>query len=430
MTAIPGTGDTTVAAMFAAIDRGADKERRAHLGASILGRECRRALWYAFRWCDDQPEGGRIYRLFRRGELEEAQFVADLRAAGVTVHDRDESGQQFRFSDVGGHVGGSMDGAALGLKEAPRTWHVVEMKTHGAKSFADLSRHGVQKSKPEHWAQMQFYMHWSGMERAYYLAVNKDNDELYGERVHYDKGAAERLVEKARAIVTAPEPLERIAEKPEYFACKFCPARRPCHEKRIPAPSCRTCCHATPELEPLPEGQSLKWVDHDNGRHLGLFEWGNTWVKWVPQDAYWLGIAAALEAGTGTGRWSCAFHGRDLTLDEQRAGCEHHVYIPALVPMEYLGGDAAGNYAEYKRESDGKVLRNGTGDKGVFTSAELYAAQEDLTVLDDATLAYLRINMGGRLESVKPLEEPDDWEQIKAALPLASDKPKQFGVPF
>lgn len=419
MPAIPVTSDTTVAAIYAAIEANADKERRAHLGASILGRECRRALWYAFRWCDDQPEGGRIYRLFRRGELEEAQFCADLRAAGVTVDDRDERGQQYRFSDVGGHVGGSMDGAALGLKEAPKTWHVVEMKTHGNKSFLDLVRNGVEKSKPEHWAQMQLYMHWSGMERAYYLAVNKDNDELHGERIHYDKEAALRLVTKAQAIVAAPEPLERLSEKQDYYTCKWCPARRPCHEKRIPEPSCRTCAHATPELSPLPDGQTLKWVDHDNGRHLGLYEWGQ-WVKWLPQDAHWLGIAAALEAGTGTGRWSCAYHGRDLSLDEQRAGCEHHVYIPALVPLEYLGGDAAGNFAEYKRP-DGSALRNGTGDKGVFTSGELYAAQDDLTVLDDATLAWLRMNMGGRLENVTPPKEFDDWEQVKAVLPLASE---------
>ena len=66
-----------------------------------------------------------------------------------------------------------------------------------------VARNGVEKSKPEHWAQMQLYMHWSGMERAYYLAVNKDTDDLYGERVHYDKEAATRLVAKAQAVVTA-----------------------------------------------------------------------------------------------------------------------------------------------------------------------------------------------------------------------------------
>jgi hypothetical protein len=372
--AIPDTGTTTVAAIYAAIASASREERRAHLGASILGRECRRALWLAFRWSDEPLTDGRIFRLFRRGQLEEAQFVRDLRAAGVTVHDVDERGQQFRFADVGGHVGGSMDAAVLGLVEAPKTYHVAEFKTAGAKPFADLVKHGVEKSKPEHWAQMQLYMHWTGMERAYYLAVCKDTDELHGERVKYDKAAAEALIAKARAIVTAPEPLERISEKPEFFTCKFCSARPVCHEKRIPAPSCRTCVHATPELD-------------------------------------------------GDARWSCAFRRCDLTLAEQRVGCPDHVYIPQLVPLEFVEGDEAGNFAEYKRPG-GEVLRNGSGDKAVYTSAELYAAQDDLTRLDDATLNWLRMNMGGRLESVRPdpPKEFDDWEQVKTALPLKSER--------
>lgn len=373
MAALPEKKHTTVAAIYAAIVKAESEPPRVHLGASVLGRECRRALWYAFRWCAEETTDGRVLRLFRRGRLEEDQFVRDLRAAGVTVHDRDERGQQFQFSDVGGHAGGSMDAAAIGFVEAPKRWHVVEMKTHGTKSFALLVKDGVEKSKPEHWAQMQLYMHWTGMERAYYLAVNKDTDELHGERIHYDKAAAERLVEKAHAIITAPEPLERLSEKPEFHVCKWCNARAVCHEGRIPRPSCRTCVHATPELD-------------------------------------------------GDARWSCAFHKRDLTIDQQRAGCPEHVFIPQLVPLEFIGGNEAGNFAEYRRPG-GAVLRNGSGDKDVYTSAEVYAAQDDLTRLDDATLNWLRMNMGGRLESVRP-EPPmefDDWEQVRQALPLKSE---------
>ena len=32
---------------------------------------------------------------------------------------------------------------AIGLKEAPKTWHVAEFKTHSAKSFRDLVAKGV-----------------------------------------------------------------------------------------------------------------------------------------------------------------------------------------------------------------------------------------------------------------------------------------------
>lgn len=130
----------------------------------------------------------------------------------------------------------------------------------------------------------------------------------------------------------------------------------------------------------------------------------------------------------GDARWSCAFHKRDLTVAEQRKGCGEHVYIPQLVPLEFVGGDESGNYAAYKREN-GSTVRNGSGDRNVYTSEEFHAAQGDLAVLDDQSLNYLRVNMGGRLESVRP-EPPtefDDWAQFAAANPLKSE---QASAPF
>ena len=372
MAAIPEPKDTTVAAIYAAVAKSEAEERRAHLGASQLGKECRRALWYGFRWCDEPETDGRVLRLFRRGKLEEAQLTADLRAAGVEVHTHDEHGQQFQFSDVGGHVGGSMDGAGQGFIEAPKAWHVIEFKTHGAKSFATLTKKGAREAKPEHWAQMQLYMHWSGMDRAAYLAVCKDTDDLYFERIHYDREAAERLIAKARAIIEAPEPLERLSEDTTYYQCRFCNARRVCHEKRLPGPSCRTCVHSTPELD-------------------------------------------------GAGRWSCAYHMKDLSAFEQGAGCDDHVYIPALVPLDFKGGDADGNWAEYHLP-DGTQVHNGTPKHGSYSSAELYAAQDSgFKALTLEFVQYLRAQMGGTLEASSS-DDPDDWESLKAALPLPGER--------
>lgn len=48
---------------------------------------------------------------------------------------------------------------------------------------------------------MQIYMALTGMTRAMYLAVNKDNDELYSERINADPEAARRLLNKAAQII-------------------------------------------------------------------------------------------------------------------------------------------------------------------------------------------------------------------------------------
>jgi hypothetical protein len=97
-----------------------------------------------------------------------------------------ETGRQWQVVAHGGHFGGSLDAVAIGLKEAPKTWHVVEFKTHSAKSFRELVAKGVALAKPQHWAQMQIYMHLTGITRALYVAVCKDTDDLHIERVRAD----------------------------------------------------------------------------------------------------------------------------------------------------------------------------------------------------------------------------------------------------
>ena len=60
-------------------------EPRAHMGASVLGHVCDRWLWLSFRMAVIERFPGRILRLFRRGQNEEAQVVSDLRAIGLNV---------------------------------------------------------------------------------------------------------------------------------------------------------------------------------------------------------------------------------------------------------------------------------------------------------------------------------------------------------
>lgn len=311
MAAIPqNIARPTVDAIYRAYEEHADTENRTHLGASLIGRKCARALFYTFRWCGTSRHRGRLLRLFERGQREEAVFVANLRAAGVKVHDVDpRTGEQFRFSDVGGHMGGSMDAAALGLLEAPKTWHVCEFKTHNAKSYAALVKDGVEKAKPEHAAQMQLYMHWSRMTRAFYLAVNKDTDDLYSERLHANSEVANQLIDKAARVITAAEPPARLSERPDWFECRWCEHHAGCHQGAIPLVSCRTCAHATPELD-------------------------------------------------GDGRWTCARFGCDVTTAAQRQGadCPAHVFIPALLPWRAVNAHPDEGWIEYDNG-----LRNGPG---------------------------------------------------------------------
>ncbi len=238
------------------------ESQRGYLGASILGTECKRQLWYQFRNCCAEELTGRKYRLFETGDLAEPRFVKELRAIGCTVHEVDDNGRQFELSALGGHVSGHMDGAVLGLPEAPKTWHVAEFKTHSAKSFRDLVKKGVEKSKPVHYAQVQIYMRLSGMTRSIYIAVNKDTDELYSERIKHDAKFSAKLLAVAEEVIRSAEPPERAYDRRDYYLCGWCSANEICWgpEGEVPALpvktlSCKQCCYATPALE----GSGATW---------------------------------------------------------------------------------------------------------------------------------------------------------------------------
>lgn len=305
MAALPGPSTPTVDAIWASYEAAQESGYRDHLGASGIGAECERSIWYSFRWTTRARHTGRLLRLLQTGHLAEARFVADLRRIGVTVYEVDEDGKQFQFRDATGHFGGSCDGVGIGFPEAPKAWHVCEFKTHSAKSFAGLVKDGVAKAKPMHLAQMQVYMHLAGIERAFYLAVNKDTDALYQERIRYDAEAALRLLAKAERIIGAAQPPARISADPAWFQCRFCDHAETCHGEAMPERHCRSCLHSTP---------------------------------------------------TEGGRWTCGRLSVDLAAEAQRLGCAAHLYIPGLVPGEQT--DAGEDWVEY-RMPDGTAWRDG-----------------------------------------------------------------------
>ena len=306
MAALPQQSTPTVSAIYAAYEASQETGFREHLGASGIGAECERAIWYSWRWTTRARHTGRLLRLFQTGHLAEARFVSDLRRIGVTVMDVDpENGRQWNFRDASGHFGGSADGVGIGFLEAPKAWHICEFKTHSAKSFAAVAKDGVGKSKPMHAAQMQVYMHLAGIERAFYLAVNKDTDELYQERLHYDADAALRLLAKADRIRTNPNPPPRISQDPAWYLCRFCDHATACHGDAMPERHCRSCLHSSPVAD---------------------------------------------------GAWHCQRHNQPLDRRTQEAGCAAHLFIPALVHGEQI--DAGEDWVDY-RMPNGDEWRDG-----------------------------------------------------------------------
>lgn len=311
---------------------------RPHMGCSILGHPCDRYLWLSFRWAVIEKLDGRILRLFRRGQLEESTILQDLRSIGVKVSDRQG------WVNFGCHISGSVDGVITqGVPEAPMKYHVLECKTHSKKSFDDLQKNGVEKSKPQHFIQMQLYMLGLKIDRALYYAICKDTDEIYTERVRLNEELAQKYVDRGKRIVQSDRMPEPLSTDPSWYQCKFCPAWDFCHKShKTSEVNCRTCCHST---------------------------------------------------ATDQSTWTCAKHNNaEVPVDFQRVGCESHLIHPDLVLWKIIRHSED----ELTFEIDGKPVRNGEPDAFVFSSREILA-NPTACANPDNTSEALRDVLNGRV---------------------------------
>lgn len=257
MAALPQPQHTTARAIYALHEqRVAAEAPRGYLGWSELGEPCERRLWYGLRQAGREAIGGQLARLFDTGHREEARLLDELRALGYEVFDRDPAtGEQFAMSSHGGHLSGHLDAVVRGLPEAPKTWHLLDVKTIKAKKFDELLKKGLRAMYPKYYAQGQGYMGHQLLERAAFVFVCKDDDRIHLERFEFDAAEFKKLEQKATRIISASEPPPRLSNDPAWFECKFCPLHALCHGDALPEVNCRTCAHSTPVMD----GDSGLW---------------------------------------------------------------------------------------------------------------------------------------------------------------------------
>lgn len=284
--------------------RFAGNGRRRYLGASQLGSKCRRQGWYDFHWIVPLSRWDpRMLRLFDRGHREEERMVGYLRLIDMEVQEYDPATvpslwhhpesdsymallpheitdniaascldvsntyhewvargrgieipepRQFSYTDIAGHHAGHSDGRARNIPDYDRwgltleQWVLLEFKTHNERSFNELAASSVLASKYGHYAQSQRYMHKLGLPLCVYLAVNKNNDELYCEYIPIDPDFDVRLSYLAREIIYSDKPPPRISSSPSWWECRWCDARPQCHFAAPHDRNCRSCNQSTP----------------------------------------------------------------------------------------------------------------------------------------------------------------------------------------
>lgn len=292
MVALPDFSCPTLDSADRALAEGQDRRWRSHLGMSQIGGPCDRALWFSFRWVQKPNFDAATLKRFEDGHRTEDLVVARLKLVpGIELHEKDERGEQFRFEDFGGHFSGSCDGVALGLLEAPKTWHILEIKASEKWTDLDKARKKVgEKNALSEWnatyyAQAALYMHYAGLERHYIVAASPGGRRWTAVRTDADPVHAETLRARAEKIIFTDEAPPKIGEE-TFFQCRFCDFSELCHGGEPKAErNCRTCINVTPERD---------------------------------------------------GSWKCSKFGHALSKDDLIAGCSEHRFLPTLVPFEQI----------------------------------------------------------------------------------------------
>ena len=365
MTALPEPTKTTAKEIIN-LWGGRNTPHRPHMGCSIIGHPCDRNIWLTWRWAKAPAFPGRILRVFNTGQREEGRLVQDLRDCGIEIFTTDgDSDKQIAVSAHDGHLAGSVDGIGRGFVEAPKSWAVLECKTHNNKSFAKLQKEGVRASKFQHYVQMQMYMGLLDIERAMYLAQNKDSDDIYSEWIHFDRDCFDQHMERAKSLLKMTSPPQRLSEDPSWYECKWCDNYTLCHGEQIADVNCRTCCYSSP----APGGQ-----------------------------------------------WYCDINAKFIDTEEQRRACDEHLYIPPLIPYA-KPSDGGEGYVEYEKP-DGTKFTNGPGH---WSSRELFVTLPAL--VGDKVIEEIKEEFpGAQVVSSKPFTVNDLTDDLAAVYAPRTEK--------
>lgn len=209
--------------------------QRAYLGASSIGEECSRKLWYKYNG-EKEIFDGKTIRRFQDGHRTEAVILGWLNnIRGIEIYTRSSGGSQIGFELYSGRFAGHYDAVGRGFPQAPKTWHIVEIKCVEEKSFRALEKlkelnekSAIQQWKPEYYAQVQVYMHMEKLTRSIHIVATPGGRDLISVRTEYDKNFAEAMLAKAKRIIDAKEPPERIGGK-DFWKCKMCFISDKCH---------------------------------------------------------------------------------------------------------------------------------------------------------------------------------------------------------
>jgi hypothetical protein len=200
-----------------------DKKARDYIGASGIGAECLRQIWYEFKGTKAESVPTKIRRTWAIGQHLESLILDWLTEAGIEIQrtwaDLESEGMPF----FKGHVD------SVWTKKG-KPFAIIEIKTAKDASFNIFVKKGFRTWNPQYYAQIQSYMGMSGIHSSYILVLNKDSSDIADELVNFDEAFYQTLRSKALMIANANAAPPKINGSPLWFQCKLCKFNKVCHK--------------------------------------------------------------------------------------------------------------------------------------------------------------------------------------------------------
>lgn len=201
-----------------------DSDFRNYIGASSIGSDCLRQIWYQFKGVKAEKVPTKFKRTWAIGKRLEGLVVDWLDEAGVTIGvlpRRTLSSERVPLFQ--GHVD-----AVWMVKGKFKA--IIEIKTAKDASFKIFVKKGLKVWNPQYYAQIQSYMGMSGIHSTYILVLNKDNSDLFDELITFDADFYQKLEDKALMITGAVIEPPKVHGSPLFYKCKMCKYNKTCHK--------------------------------------------------------------------------------------------------------------------------------------------------------------------------------------------------------
>lgn len=198
--------------------------KRDYIGASSIGDECSRKLWYRFNKYSEEFTAESLRR-FDDGHSVEERIISWLKLIpDIKLWTRDDNGEQFGFSALDGRYQGHYDG----IIEIDGVVYVLEIKC--STKYNELCKLKekypeevvLEKWNSDYYAQAMTYCKFADVSSHLLLCSDAGGRNLVTVKTPSNHAFADALLLKAERIADAIEPPNKNGGK-TYWKCKLCP---------------------------------------------------------------------------------------------------------------------------------------------------------------------------------------------------------------